>query len=92
MARAELILGHLIHVIGSQLCSPSLRWSQKQAWTPLVAGMELGDREMEDPTMCHAVKSRASWEGSRWDWFCQKGPEVAPKSELPLNEKLMSGI
>lgn len=91
MARAGLILGHIIHVIQSEPCSPSLRWSQKQAWTPLVAGMESGDEEVEDPTMCHAVKFPASW-GSRWDWFCQKGSEVSPESELPLSERPMLGI
>lgn len=36
--------------------------------------------------------SHARWSRSRWDWFCQKGSEVALKSELPLAERLMSGI
>jgi len=40
---------------------------------------------------CYQV-IHARWSRSRWDWFCQKGSEVAPKSELPFAEKLMPGI
>lgn len=73
----------------TMLTSPAL---ESKAIMTSLGGLD-GGREVEDPMVCHALESpHARWGESGWDWFRQKGSEVASKSYLLVSERLMSGI